>query len=131
VNAQVDPLAAEAKATLRSAETALADVPKLVNDVRGLVAKADPQIEPLLASLRKASESAQGALDQARVTLDQARVTLRGVDGVLGQESAIGYELVQTLRELRETARALRSLADYLERVPDSVVYGVRRGDKR
>lgn len=131
VNAQVDPLAAEAKATLRSAETALADVPKLVNDVRGLVAKADPQIEPLLASLRKASESAQGTLDQARVTLDQARVTLGGVDGVLGQDSAIGYELVQTLRELRETARALRSLADYLERVPDSVVYGVRRGDKR
>jgi hypothetical protein len=54
------------------------------------------------------------------------------VDGVLSQDSSIGFELGQTLRELRETARALRSLADYLERVPDSVVYGVRRaGDRR
>jgi len=124
VNAQVDPLAAEARTTLRAADAALADVPKLVNDVRGLVAKADPQIEPLLASLRKTSDAAQGALEQAQATLG-------GVDGVLGQDSAIGYELVQALREVRETARALRSLADYLERVPDSVVYGVRRGDKR
>ena len=120
VNAQVDPLATEARATLRSADAALADVPRLVADVRGLVAKVEGQVDPLLASLRKSSDVAQGALEQARVTLG-------GVDGVLTQESAIGYELVLVLRELRETARALRSLADYLERVPDSVVYGVRR----
>lgn len=120
VNAQVEPLASEARATLRSAEAALADVPRLVADVRGLVTKVDRQVDPLLASLQRSSDVAQSALEQARVTLG-------GVDGVLSQESAIGWELVQVLRELRETARALRSLADYLERVPDSVVYGVRR----
>jgi paraquat-inducible protein B len=127
VTAQVDPLAGDARAALRSAQTALAEVPALVADVRGTVAKVDAQVDPLLGSLRRSSDVAQGTLDQARVTLDQARVTLRGVDGVLDQESAIGYELVQALRDLREAARALRSLADYLERVPDSVVYGVRR----
>ena len=120
VTAQVDPLASEARATLRSADAALADVPRLVADVRGLVAKVDGQVDPLLASLRRSSDVAQSALEQARVTLG-------GVDGVLSQDSAIGYELVQVLRELRETARSLRSLADYLERVPDSMVYGVRR----
>jgi paraquat-inducible protein B len=105
---------------LRSADAALADVPRLVADIRGVVAKVDGQVDPLLASLRRSSDVAQSALEQARVTLG-------GVDGVLTQESAIGYELVQALRELRETARSLRSLADYLERVPDSLVYGVRR----
>ena len=125
VTAQVDPLAANARTTLRSADVALADLPRLIGDVRGLVAKVDVHVDPLLASLRRSSDAAQG-------TLEQARATLGGVDGVLSQDSAIGFELGQTLRELRETARALRSLADYLERVPDSVVYGVRRaGDRR
>jgi paraquat-inducible protein B len=125
VTAQVDPLAASARGTLRSADTALADLPRLISDVQGLVAKVDVHVDPLLASLRRSSDVAQS-------TLEQARVTLGGVDGVLSQDSAIGFELGQTLRELRETARALRSLADYLERVPDSVVYGVRRtGDRR
>jgi hypothetical protein len=60
-------------------------------------------------------------------------MTLGGMNGVLDQDSPMGYELGATLRELRDTARAMRSLADYLERMPDGPVYGVRRprqGDK-
>jgi paraquat-inducible protein B len=127
LTAQIDPVAADARATLASARTALADVPRLVDDVRRLVVKVDGHADPLLTSLLRTSDSAQGALDQARLTLDQARATLGGVDGVLGQDSAVGYELVRLMQELSETARALRSLADYLERVPDAPVYGVRR----
>ncbi len=123
--AQVDPLAADARATLVSAQAALAGVPALVEDARRLIVKVDGHTDPLLGSLRRSSDVAQGVLEQARVTLS-------GVDGVLTQDSAMGYELVQVLRELRETARAFRSLADYLERVPDAPIYGVRRtGDKR
>ena len=128
VTAQVDPLASDgratmqsAQATLRSAQAALAGVPPLVDDVRRVVEKVDAQVDPLLVSLRKSSDVAQG-------TLEQARTTLQGVNGVLDQDSSLGFELMQVLRELRETARSLRTLADYLERMPDSVVYGVRRG---
>jgi paraquat-inducible protein B len=134
VNAQIDPIAGDARATLKSAQVALADVPKLVDDVRSVAKKVDVNVEPLLTSLTKASDVAQAALEQARVTLEHARttleqatVTMRGVDGFLDQDSPLGYELAHTLRDLSEAARALRSLADYLERVPDSVVYGVRR----
>jgi len=120
LNAQVGPLAADARTTLTSAQTALADVPALVGDVRRVITKLDTRVEPLLASLQKSSEA-------AGVTLERAQVTLAGVDGTLNQDSALGYELVQALRELRETARAMGSLADYLERNPDSVVFGNRR----
>jgi len=113
LNGQIGPLSTTAQATLKSAQTALAEVPALVEDVRRVVGKLDAQVDPLLTSLRKSSDAAQ--------------VTLAGVDGTLNQDSAIGYELVNTLRELRETSRALGSLADYLERNPDAPVYGIRR----
>ena len=120
VNAQVSPLSGEAQATLRATQKALADVPQLVDDARRLIVKVDGQADPLLASLVKSSDSAGKALDQARLTLSN-------VDGTLNQDSVLGYELVQMLRELRETSRALRSLADYLERMPDAPIYGVAR----
>ena len=85
-----------------------------------VVAKIDTQIEPLLASLKKSS-------DTAGTTLERAQVTLAGVDGTLNQDSALGYELAKSLQELRETLRALGSLADYLERNPNALLYGARR----
>jgi len=78
VNAQVGPLSADAQATIKSVQSALAEVPALAQDVRRVVA-------------------------------------------------ALGYELGQTMLELRESVRALGSLADFLERNPDALIYGVRR----
>jgi paraquat-inducible protein B len=120
VNAQVGPLSSDAQATLKSAQATLAEAPALVTDVRRVIAKIDTQIEPLLVSLRKSS-------DTAGVTLERAQVTLAGVDGTLNQDSALGYELMRSLHELRETLRALGSLADYLERNPNALIYGARR----
>ena len=59
--------------------------------------------------------------------MDRARLTLGSVDRTLDQESPLGFELFETMQELRGAAVSLRSLADYLERVPDAPVYGVRR----
>jgi hypothetical protein len=54
------------------------------------------------------------------------------VDRTLEQESPLGFELFQTLREFRAAAQALRSLADYLERVPDARSTGSDgRGDAK
>jgi paraquat-inducible protein B len=120
VNAQVGPLSSEAQATLKSANATLAEGPALVQDLHRVVVKIDAQIEPLLVSLKKSS-------DTAGTTLERAQGTLAGVDGVLNQDSALGYELVKSLQELRETLRALGSLADYLERNPNALLYGARR----
>jgi phospholipid/cholesterol/gamma-HCH transport system substrate-binding protein len=120
VNAQVGPLSADAQATLKSAQAALAEAPALLQEARRVVAKIDAHADPLLTSLEKTSNT-------AGVTLERAQVTLGGVDGTLSQDSALGYELGKALREVRETVRALGSLADFLERNPDALVYGVRR----
>jgi len=120
VNAQVGPLSSEAQATLKSAQATLAEAPALVADVRRVVAKADAQIDPLLASLKKSS-------DTVGTTFEHAQATLAGVDGTLNQDSALGYALMRSLHELRETLRALGSLADYLELNPNALIYGARR----
>jgi len=113
VDNRVDPLATQAEATLKTAQVAVGDVRPLIEDLRHIAAKLDAQVDPLLTSFRG--------------TLDGAQVTLRGVDRTLDQESPLGFELFQTLKEFRTAAQALRALADYLERVPDAPVYGVRR----
>jgi len=59
--------------------------------------------------------------------MERAQLTLGGVDQTLDQESPLGYELFQTLKEVRAAAQSLQSLADLLERVPDAAIRGVRR----
>jgi paraquat-inducible protein B len=120
VDGRVDPVFTQAEATLKSAQTTLDDARPLIEDLRRIAAKLDAQADPLLTSLR-------GTSDAARVTLERAQLTLGTVDQTLEQDSPLGLELFQMMRELRAAAGALRSLADYLERVPDAPVYGIRR----
>ena len=123
VDSRVDPLATQAEATLKTAQGAIEDVRPLVEDLRRLAAKLDAQVDPVLTSIRSTS-------DTARATLEGAQVTLGGIDRTLDQQSPLGFELFQTIKEFRAAAQALRSLADYLERVPDAPIYGVRRPSK-
>jgi paraquat-inducible protein B len=118
--ARVDPVATEAEATLKTAHGAIADVRPVIENMRRLSAQLDAQADPLLTSIRNTS-------DTARATLDRAQVTLGGVDRTLDQDSPLGLELFDMVHELRGAASSLRSLADYLERLPDAPIYGVRR----
>jgi paraquat-inducible protein B len=120
VDNRVDPVANQAEATLKAAQVAIDDVRPLIGDLRRLAAKLDGEADPLLASIRSTS-------DTARATLERAQLTLGSVDHTLGQGSPLGFELFQMIREFRGAALALRSLADYLERMPDAPVYGIRR----
>lgn len=117
---RVDPLATQAEATLKTAQTAIGDMQPAIDSLRRLAAKLDSQADPLLTSIRSTA-------DTARATLEGAQLTLGGIDRTLEQDSPFGFELFQTLKELRGAAQSVRSLADYLERVPDAPLYGVRR----
>ena len=120
VDSRVDPLATPAEAALKAAQAAIGDARPLIEDMRRVVARLDAQTDPLLTSIRSTS-------DTARATMERAQLTLGGMDRALEQESPLGFELFQTMKELRAAAQALRSLADYLERMPDAPLYGVRR----
>ncbi len=120
VDSRVDPLATQVEATLKVAQGAIGDVRPLIEDMRRLAARLDDHAEPLLTSIGNTS-------DAARVTMERAQLALGSIDRTLEQDSPLGFELFKALKELRTAAQALRSLADYLERVPDAPVYGIRR----
>ncbi|MCJ7686087.1 MAG: hypothetical protein MUO68_17530, partial [Desulfobacteraceae bacterium] len=110
VDGKVEPLASSVDATLKDAR-------KLVRDVDG-------RVEPLVSSIDKSLKQAFDALAQAKKTLAVAQATI-------GKESPVIYQFDKTLQEISRMARSIRSLADYLERHPDALLYGKGKPKRR
>jgi paraquat-inducible protein B len=62
--------------------------------------------------------------NELRNTMEQSQTTLVKLDRFLDAESPTGYELKRVLIELADAARNIRVLADFLERHPESLVFG-------
>jgi paraquat-inducible protein B len=118
------------------------EVKGAVTDVRTLVQRVDEKIDPLAASVKETIEgygkvaknvderidplaaSIEKTLEEVRVTLVQAKETLAAAEGAVEGDSYLAYEINTTLKELNSGVRSIRSLADYLKRHPDSVIWG-------
>jgi paraquat-inducible protein B len=95
----------------------LKNVDKLAIDTRKLVNNVDGQVEPTFADLQK-------ALNSADLALKQAKVTVASLDDVTGVDSALMWELNNTLLELQSMARQVNALVSLLQRQPDSIIRG-------
>jgi paraquat-inducible protein B len=102
--------------TVANLNGTLDDARGAIGDLRRLLRNVDGRIEPVA--------------DSALATLEEARRALESAQSTVSPESAVAYRLGETLSELSEAARALRELAVYLERNPNSVVFGRPPGGK-
>jgi len=146
------PNAPEAKVDWSQDPTELPVVPSLVPDleakITNIIAKLDKlpyeaigdDLKKALVSLDqmlKATDKAVNHLDTEvtpglKTTLDGLHGTLTAADRVLnntnttlvGKDAPVPQELSTALQELARAARALRILADYLERHPESLIRG-------
>jgi paraquat-inducible protein B len=89
----------DAKRSLHNLDLTLANTARLMRT-------ADIQVGPLLGRLNGAAEQ------------------LRGTLMILGNDPAAANDLARTLAELKDAARSIRVLADYLERHPESLIRG-------
>ena len=105
----------EVKRSLSSLDRSLANLDRLTHD-------ASVEVGPLLAGLRTVSSSADK-------TLKQATATLAVTGDAFGSEGDSGGDLAGTLNELKQAARSLHVLTDYLENHPESLIQG--RGGKK
>jgi phospholipid/cholesterol/gamma-HCH transport system substrate-binding protein len=114
----------------------------LLTDLRQLVGHVDGHVTPL-------ADGVQETLGTARATLRDGQQFLRHVDGrvtrlagsledtskvaqatLVQAQRRLDHQLVDALQEVSAAARALRVLADYLERNPNALLFG-KGGDRR
>ncbi len=67
---------------------------------------------------------------EVKAAVEQARKTLGAAEQALASDSPMQGDLRETLEQVNRAARSLRSLTDYLERHPESLIRG-RRGDAK
>lgn len=56
--------------------------------------------------------------------VEQVRATFKSAQGVVAPDTVLANDLKRTLTELASAARAIRELADYLERHPEALIQG-------
>ena len=125
-------VASKALETLR---VTLLDAQKLVRDVDGQVAPLAGGAKETLASAKDTFTAARSTLGQGQKSLatlteaalpvlKQADRTFTGTTALMGSDSAVLNDLARTLRSLDEAARAIRTLANTLERNPEMLIRG-------
>jgi len=95
LNHNLEPLLANTNKTMVSTNT-------LIKDLKPIVANTDK------------------TLSTATAALDRARDSMAKLGGAVGPES----ELTETLEALKDAARSMENLTDYLERHPEAVLTG-------
>ena len=94
-------------------DESVAHVTRTLAEVDQMLGQIEPQIGPLMNKLNEAA----GQLSGTAVAAHQ----LLGGDG----EAASG-NLSETIQQLNEAARSIRTLADYLDRHPEALIRGKR-----
>ncbi|MFN2427977.1 MAG: intermembrane transport protein PqiB [Candidatus Binatia bacterium] len=106
----------------------LADAP--VADLVVALHKTVQSVDELItsASLHEGIDGLAPLLESIKKTADSARVTLDSAGTMVGDDSALRHDLQRALGELTEMARSVRTLTDYLERNPNSLIFGKPAG---
>ncbi len=106
------------------------DLEATLENVKNITASAEliQAVKALNQTLQETRELAQNlnsnVAPSITATLDQAQQTLVAVEGTLGKDAPLQYEMRQALKELSDAARSLRVLLEYLERHPDALIFG-------
>ncbi len=120
----------ELQSTLTRIATKLDKVPyeQIANDLRTALQSLDKTlkgVDKLVENLNtEVAPELKASLEDARRTLSAAEKTLSSVERTVAPDAALTVEARQALQEIGRAAAALRTLADYLERHPESLIRG-------
>ena len=111
-------------------------------DLQELVRNVNGQVDPLSTSVVSAadeyrllaknlnheldqmSDALEKTLASAQATAEKMEETLTNSANITSDGSPIMFELLQAMNELKEASRSMGALAEYLERHPESVIFG-------
>lgn len=127
----VPGVAEELEGKLRSIAAKLEKVPleEIGNDVKKAVETLDRTLQSATRTLNRVEgetlPEAKKTLEDLRRAIDSAERLLANADNtLLGPDAPGQQELRDALKEIARSARAIRILADYLERHPETLIRG-------
>lgn len=106
---------------------ALQGANKIINapEVQASVKDLEASLQSFRSILAKVDDSnLQQAIDAGHGALDKLNGTLVLTNRILKTDSPLQYNVIQLSGELEETARAIRSLVETLQRKPQSLIFG-------
>jgi paraquat-inducible protein B len=109
--------AGETQALPGDLRNAAKSLTRTMDDTRQVVARLDKNAGPVISDARR-------TLDTLNVALATATSLLQETELQLGQTGTINYELINTLTEVQQAARSLRTLTDYLDQHPEAIIRG-------
>lgn len=111
----------EFKGLMKQARKAIgpitASIEGAAKETRKLVVTTDDGMRRILDVLERVGVSSQAMMSKAEQALEL-------VESRLGDDSVFTYRLNRMLGDVSEAARSMRTLADYLERHPEALVFG-------
>ena len=117
VASQVDLTLKELRTLVAGANAQIKPIAAAIDETRSLAQNLNRRIEPVEAEIFKTTA-------ELRATLQQSEKTFAHISAMTAENSELRYNLEMFLTELSATARSLRTLSDYLDRHPGSLLRG-------
>lgn len=117
VDSHVEPFSSDVRRTLEEANKTLASA-------QGALAQAEKTLAFKEGVPGQVAENLLATLTSARSALDESRKALVAVQDLTSQSAYLGYEAGSTLEQVKSLSRSMRSLTDYLDRHPESLIRG-------
>jgi paraquat-inducible protein B len=92
----------------------------LLNNMNGTVTDTRAMVQQFTRDMRPVLISTEKTLSTANKVLLESNHTLGSVEAIAAPDAP----LWQSLEALRDAAQSTKDLTDYLERHPDSIIYG-------
>jgi phospholipid/cholesterol/gamma-HCH transport system substrate-binding protein len=112
------------KGAISGARRATSAVPPTLDEARATLAEVRKTLDGLSGETRDTATELQETLARARQTLGRAEGTLARLDATAGGTDEARVAAVEALEEVKQTARALRNLIEYVQTHPEAVVLG-------
>ena len=111
------------RTTLQSVSKLIGQIPvkEISHDLRTTIQSTNSTMQKIETLSKTIDSQTMPAITK---TLEQLGATLASLAAGLGSDSPATYQLRQTTREVSTAVRSLRGLTDYLERHPESLIYG-------
>ena len=92
----------------------------LVNNMNGTMTDTRAMVQQFTRDMQPVLTSTEKTLSTANKVLLESNHTLGSVEAIAAPDAP----LWQSLEALRDAAQSTKDLTDYLERHPDSIIYG-------